>query len=419
MYSAIRMRTAVPSLTLLTCLTCLLVARTATADDVAGELPPDTTPLLPFPPAEPEPSPLKVTPLGYVEAYYASNFGRPRNGITNYRGFDNRHDSFTLQNVALGAAAEKGPVGAKVMLQIGHMPSTYYAGEPVHAGASGANASGPELWKYVQEAYVTYKAPVGRGLAIKAGLAGSPIGLETFAVKDNWSWSRSNLYFGLPFYHAGVSATYGLTDRLSATVAVLNGWNSVVDNNEAKSVETHVVYAVPEALFVRFLYFGGIERSANAPEGQYWRHHFEAAAQVDVTSWLALQGQADAGFEPNRFGTARWFAGLAAARARALRWLYLSVRGDRFYEDVASDGPGRTSSPLFWNGVPWVSSATVTADVRPHDNVSFRLELRHDHAGGRLYFRGNSIEGDGSAGSPFIPNAQTQQTLLAGATAWF
>jgi hypothetical protein len=27
---------------------------------------------------------------------------------------------------------------------------------------------------------------------------------------------------------------------------VLNGWNSVVDNNEAKSVETHVTYRVPE-----------------------------------------------------------------------------------------------------------------------------------------------------------------------------
>jgi hypothetical protein len=403
----------------------LLLSRSARADDVPVEPPPsvptaeprpappeaaglpaEEMPLASFPPAEPETPALKVTPLGYVEAYYAYNFNRPQNGITSYRGFDNRHATFTLQNVALGAAAEKGPVAARVVLQVGHMPTAYYAAEPTLAGAPGANASGPDLWKYLQEAYVTYKAPIGRGLEIKAGLVGSPIGLETFAVKDNWSWSRSNLYVGLPYYHTGVRATYELTERISATVAVLNGWNSVVDNNEAKSVETHVVYKVPEKVFVQVLYFGGIERSASAPEGQYWRHHFEVAAQLDVASWLAFQGQADAGFEPNRFGTARWFAGLVGARARALKWLYLSVRGDRFYEDQATDGAGRTSTPLFWNGAAWVSSATATVDLRPHDNVSFRVELRHDQADASLYFDGDST-------------AREQQTLLLGATAWF
>lgn len=381
-------------------------------------LPNDPTPLTPFPPAEPE-SFLKVTPIGYVEAYYAWNFNRPPNDITNYRGFDNRHNSFTLQNVALGAVAERGPVGAKVMLQIGHMPTTYYASEPTLPGAGGANATGPELWKYLQEAYVTYKAPIGRGLEIKAGLEGSPIGVEGFAVKDNWSWSRSNLYFGLPYYHTGLRATYPLTDRLSASVAVLNGWNSVVDNNEAKSVEAHVTYRVPRKGFAQVLYFGGIERSASAPEGQYWRHHFEMTGQLDVTSWLALSAQGDGGWEPNRFGTARWFAGAAYARARALKWLYLSVRGDRFYEHLASDGPGRTSRPLFWNGVEWVSSATATVDVRPHENVSFRVEFRHDQGDGLLYFTDGGLVGDGSARSPFQPNARKQQTLLLGATAWF
>src|SRR5687767_4986590 len=110
-------------------------------------------------PAEPEPSnvpaPLKVTPTGYVEVFYAYNFRRPSNGITNYRGFDNRHNTFSLSNAALGAFFEAGPVGGKIMLQIGSTPSTYYSAEPNLAGAGGANASTPELWKYLQEAYVT------------------------------------------------------------------------------------------------------------------------------------------------------------------------------------------------------------------------------------------------------------------------
>ena len=362
---------------------------------------------------------MKVTPIGYIEAYYAWNFNRPVNNITNYRGFDNRHNSITLSNAALGAAFESGPIGGMLMLQIGSQPSSYYAAEPALPGASGANASGPELWKYIQQAFVTYKAPIGRGLTIKAGIEASPIGMESFAVHDHWTWSRSNLFFGLPYYHTALRATYPVSEHVSASVAVLNGWNSVVDNNEAKSVEAHLTYRLPKKATAQLLYMGGVERASSAPEGQYWRHHFDAVGELEVTTWLQLAAQVDYGFEPNRFGTARWFAGAGAARAKALDWLYLVVRGDRFYEHQAADSTGRMSKPLFWNGVEWVSSLTATVDVRPHDNISFRLEFRHDQADGLLYFTGDTLTGDGSAKSPFLPNARRQQTLLLGATAWF
>jgi len=398
--------------------------RVAGADEPAlapseSALPPDPTPLQPFPPPEPEAPAVKVTPTGYLEAYYAWNVNRPVNNITNYRGFDNRHNTFTLSNAALGAAFESGPVGGKLMLQVGSQATAISGAEPTHPGASAANASGPELWKYIQEAYVTYKAPIGRGLTIKAGVEGSPIGIETFAVHDNWTWSRSNLFFALPYYHTGLRATYPVSDRVSASVAVLNGWNSVVDNNEAKSVESHVTYLVPRKVLAQLAYIGGVERPSSAPEGQYWRHHFDAFGELYATTWLQLQAQADYGFEPNRFGTARWFAGAAAARAKALDWLYLVVRGDRFYEHQAANEAGQMSKPLFWNGVEWVSSVTATVDVRPHDNISIRLEFRHDQADGLLYFTGDTLTGDGSASSPFLPNARRQETLLLGATAWF
>jgi hypothetical protein len=406
----------------------LLSPAMAAADDEPGPapappesaLPPDPTPLQPFPPAEPAASPVKITPTGYLETYYAWNFNRPVNGITNYRGFDNRHNSFTLSNAALGTFFESGPVGGKLMLQIGAEGSTYYQLEPNNPGAGGgANASGPDLWKYIQEAYITYKIPIGRGLELKAGIVASPIGMEAFAVHDHWTWSRSNLFFALPYYHTGLRATYELSDRVSAEVAVLNGWNSVVDNNEAKSVESHVTYRVPNKVVAQILYFGGIERSASAPEGAYWRHHFDAVGQYDVTTWLQLAAQADYGFEPTRFGTARWYAGALAARAKAFDWLYLVARGDRFYEELATDDSGHTSTALFWNGVEWVSSFTATLDVRPHDNISVRLEFRHDQADGLLYFTGNTLVGNGSANSPYVPNARSQETLLLGATAWF
>jgi hypothetical protein len=361
---------------------------------------------------------LKVTPLGYVEAYYAYNLNRPSNGITSFRGFDNRHNAFTLSNAALGANWEAGPVGGRLILQVGSTPSTYYSSEPSLAGAGGANASSSELWKYLQEAFVTYKAPVGRGLVFQLGLCASPIGIETFAVKDDWSWSRSNLFFGLPFYHTGLRATYAWTDELSTTFSVFNGWNSVVDNNEEKSIQANVTYKVPDQVLVQVLYFGGIERPAGSLEGPSWRHHFDAFTQVDATTWLSLAGEADYGWEPNRIGRASWIAGAAYVRLEPVDRVYVSLRGDRFHEHLATDASGRASTPIFWAGVEWVSSATATVDVRPHDQLSMRLEYRHDAADAPLYF-GRNVQGDGTAQAPYVANAKTQDTLLLGGTAWF
>jgi hypothetical protein len=366
----------------------------------------------------PTPPAVKVTPTGYVEGYFAYNFNRPSNGITNFRGFDNRHSTFSLTNAALGAGMEAGPVSGKLILQVGSTGSTYYLGEPALAGAGGANTSSSELWKYLQEAWVAYKALMGsgrRGLLLQLGLVPSPIGYETFQVRNNWNYSRSNLFFGFPFYHAGLRATYEWTSEISTTLSVFNGWNSVVDNNEEKSVQANVTYAKPDLLTLQILYFGGIERPTGSAEGPYWRHHFDATAQVDATTWLSFAAQADYGWEPNRFGTHRWWAGALYARVKPVDRVYIALRGDRFHEHLATSGG--TSSPLFWGGVEWVSSGTATLDVRPHDQISVRLEYRHDEADAPLYF-GRNVEGDGVT-TAYVPNKKRQDTILLGATTWF
>lgn len=367
--------------------------------------------------ASPRPGGVAVTPTGYVEAYYAYNFNRPRNGVTNFRGFDNRHNTFTLANAVLGATAEGGPLSARLLFQVGSTPSTYYGGEPALPGASGANATSADLWRFVQEANLTYKAPVGRGLSVQMGLFPSPIGIEVFAVKDNWNWSRSSLFFALPFYHTGLRATYEWTPTLSTTAAVYNGWNSVVDNNEEKSVSASVVYKQPDKVLVQALYFGGIERNTGSPEGPNWRHHVDVLAQVDATAWASFAAQGDYGWEPTRMGTARWFGGALYARLQPIDHVFVAVRGDRFHEHLATDATGRASSPLFWNGVEWVSSATATVEARPHPQLSVRLELRHDVADEPLFFR-STVARDALT-QAFVPNARTQDTLLLGATAWF
>jgi hypothetical protein len=348
---------------------------------------------------------------GYVEAFYQWNFNQPSNGITAWRGFDNRHNAFTISNAVIDLQWDFEDVVGRVALQVGHTPSSYYLAEPGRSGAAGVNASGAELWKYVQQAFAGYRFPVGRGLLVQAGLFLSPIGPEGIAVRDNWTWSRSTLFFALPYYHAGVRASVPLTERWAVTVAAYNGWNSVVDNNPEKSVSAQATWAVPGQLALSLLYFGGVERPVGAAEGRAWRHLLDAHVTWFPTRRVALLAHVNGGLEPSALGLAAWAGAALSGRLEVRPWLFLAVRGDVLHERVPAGG-----GALFF-GLPVVASGTATVDARPHPRVSFRLEYRRDQASAPLYFQG-LVAGDGQ-GAPWVPTRAAQDTLTLGATTWF
>jgi hypothetical protein len=352
---------------------------------------------------------------GYVETAYTYAFEAPSNGIINYRGFDNRHNTFTIQNAVVDASGSIVGLSARIALQVGHTPTSYYSAEPNLPGAGGAGASTPDYWRFIQQAYAGYTAGVAKGLALEGGIFLSPIGPEAMAAKDAWNYSRSNLFVGLPFYHTGVRATLQATDRISLALWLVNGWNSVVDNNSGKSMMGTFNYKIPDRLLFQVLYMGGPERSTGAPEGQPWRHLVDAFVQIDANTVLSFLAQADAGLERNNFGTSYWGAGAIYARVHPVSWLYLAARGDRFAEHRGAGSAGE-ASPIFFPA-SWVASGTFTVDGRPHDNVSVRLEYRHDQASSDIYFKG-AVLGDGQK-TPYVPNAQAQNTITAAAMAWF
>ncbi|MFO0547207.1 MAG: outer membrane beta-barrel protein [Polyangiaceae bacterium] len=369
------------------------------------------------PPAPPASRPAEAvfTVGAYVETFYQWNFNEPSNGITNYRGFDNRHNTFTLSNVALDAHGSYAGAEARVTLQFGHTPDTYYLAEPTVPGSSGADASDKDLWKYLQQAYAGYTIPWLGGLTVQGGIFLSPVGPESIAVKDDWNISRSNLFFGLPFYHAGIHAALAVDSHWTVGLGLVNGWNTVVDNNPEKSFHARVTYAADSKFSWTLLYLGGIERPDGAPEGDPWRSLFDTHIEWKATDWLELNPHFDAGFEPTDFGVSYWVAGALSARFKLTDWLFAAVRADAFYEYAAADTTGEASR-IFWP-VDWVTSGTLTLEARLLDHASFRLEYRHDHAAGDMFFSGD-VTGDGMTNA-FVPNARRQDTLTAGAVAWF
>jgi hypothetical protein len=358
-------------------------------------------------PATPEPATQPFQLGGYVEGFYQWNFNRPSNGISNFRGFDNRHNTFTLSNIALDVQWDHADVLGRITLQVGHTASTYYLAEPAAVGSSSVNASDAQLWKYIQQAYAGYRFARERELVVTGGVFLSPIGPESMAVRDNWNWSRSNLFFALPFYHTGVRASYALSSDWSATLAAYNGWNSVVDNNREKSVSAQLLFTRPE-IVVSMLYFGGVEPARGAEEGRGVRHLLDAHVTWHASSRLSWLVHVNAGIEPTRFGLSHWQAGALYARLQVFAPLFVAVRGDVFFEHAAHSGSA-AASPLFWPSA-WVASGTLTADYRPREKVSFRLEYRHDQAASDVYF-GRNVGTE--------PDQPSQDTLSLGVTSWF
>lgn len=357
----------------------------------------------------------QVSLTGYVETFYQWNFNEPDNGLTNYRGFDNRHHTITLQNAVLDVVGAVGPVTTHLALQFGHTPEMYYLAEPYSPGSAATGPSGPQVWKFLQQANVTWLAPVGRGLTVDAGLFLSPIGPEGMAVKDQWNWSRSNLFVGLPFYHAGARATYPLGEYSSLSLQLYNGWNSVSDRNDALAVAGQFTYSQPDKLTINLLYFGGIERDRQAPEGRPWRHLVDAYAAIHAKPWLSFLAEANGGYEATRLGDSGWAAAAGYIRIKPTPWVSLAARADLFREWRGSSAAG-TAAPIFWAGANWVASQTLTLDVRPADRLSVRLELRRDAAEAPLFFKG-AVPVPAS-GAP-LANAADQATVTLGAVAWF
>lgn len=352
---------------------------------------------------------------GWVETYYQWNLNRPSNGITNMRGFDNRHNTLTLSAVALDARWSAGPTFGRLTLQGGQTAATYYLAEPTQLGGAGAGASSAGLWRLVQQANAGMRLDVGPGIAVSAGTWLSPIGPESMAVKDNWTWSRSNLFFGLPFYHTGARMEMPVGETSMLTAAVYNGWNSIVDNNPQKSGALQWVWTPSGDLTLAVLYFGGVERPPDAPEGAAVRHLFDAHATVWASRRASLLLHVDAGVEANTFGLSSWLTGAAAARVHVAPWLSAAVRVDGFREHRAASTSGEASS-IFWPA-PWLASGTLCVDAHPGQAISFRLEARHDRAGDDAFYAGE-VEGDGVL-TPFVANSDRQTTVTLGATSWF
>jgi hypothetical protein len=324
------------------------------------------------------PAPIEIS--GFVDTYYGYNFNRPA-GDTQLRNFDTKHDQLSLNLIEV--ALEQRPtaesrLGFRADLDFGPATDLVHAAEP----------GGADVFKTFEQGYLSWLAPLGRGVQVDVGKFVTPHGAEVIEAGGNWNYSRSLLFaLAIPYYHVGLRASCALSDKVSLAAFFVNGWNNGVENNGGKTFGVQASVKPHERLAIVQNVMAGPEQ-ADARAGRFLS---DTVVTWTVTPSLSLMANYDYGRDRVAGTPVRW-SGLAAyARVQLTRTWALAPRVERF-----RDGDG------FMTGTPQtVKEITLTSEHKVAGALLARLEYRRD-----------------SSDRPFFARRQgsgrSQQTLTLG-----
>ena len=97
--------------------------------------------------------------------------------------------------------------------------------------------AGSETFRHLQQAYVSYLAPVGKGLQIDAGKFVTQLERRSLRPRTTGT-TRAPCCSRLQFLTtiSGSGPHMPINDKLSLSGYLVNGWNDVTDNNTSKTV---------------------------------------------------------------------------------------------------------------------------------------------------------------------------------------
>lgn len=149
---------------------------------------------------------------GYADIYYATDNDYSQERANNdYRLFsfmNGKKNEFSLNVVNIALDAKHESVYGRISMHYGDLPAQAWFGN----------------YSMIQEAFAGVK--VLDEFSIEAGYFLTHIGNEVLMPKGNFFVSHSMVTFLEPFYHAGVRAHWQVTEKLRASILLINSlWN--------------------------------------------------------------------------------------------------------------------------------------------------------------------------------------------------
>lgn len=291
---------------------------------------------------------------GFVDACYTWNINAPRsrqNFVAGTGTTAEHANEFDLNLAAVDAVHAAKPAGFHITLVAGSGADVVHASEPR-----------PDVYRYIYQASIVYK--VRQRLTFEGGIYSSHIGFEGFYSKDNWNYTRGWLGEFSPYYQAGVKASFALSRRWTAQVHLLNGWQNIGDNNDAKAIGTQIAFSSAR-LSAAFNTFAGAELPH---DNKRLRTFGDFVATWNVTPASSIGLTVDRGRQELPVAAANWFGAGGYLRHTFNERHAVAMRVERFRDpDNGISGNRQT-----------LTGGTLTYEFRPAPDLIVKAEARRD-----------------------------------------
>jgi hypothetical protein len=357
-------------------------------------------------PATPPPSAMAtalgaINVTGFFDGYYAYTFGHPTSVAGNvpvgtpftfplaltglspvpatlpsgFRAFTSPDRQFGLNMAELiinKAPDDANRLGFNFAFGFGNAMNVVNSADPGSLAFS----------QYLKEGYLSYNAPVGKGLAIDFGKFVTPAGAEVIETMTNWNYTHSILFtYAIPFYHYGARAKYTFNDKVNVTGYAVNGWNNIVDNNTGKTFGFSLAVTPSKKWGITENYFGGPELLNRS---SVWRQLSDTVLTINPTSKLSFMFNGDYGHDhPTGTPSASWWAGIAGYAKYQIDPNWATAFRYEYYDDHA----GFTTTVA-----QHLHEATFTLERKLSGNLITRWEYRYDRSNRNVFFESNTPE---------------------------
>lgn len=309
----------------------------------------------------------KISISGILDWYYQYSTNHPGTGLDILgRSFDVKNNSFSLSlgevNI-VRAPSETLPVGFTATLTFGKTADIVHGTEP----------GGAETYKHIQQLYATYTTTGKTPITIDLGKWVTMHGMEVIESSANDQYSRSFLFtYAIPFYHTGLRLTAPLTDKISAGLYLVNGWNNVEDDNGGKTYGASVTFKPNDKISLVANYMGGDESEGAGLPYNLNVQLLDFVGVVNLTPKLKLGVNVDyASARKSGVEGGNWNGRAFYARYQLSEKSAVALRYEQF-EDSAGLRTGIAQN---------LSSITGTYEYTIGGSLLNRLELRYDKAG--------------------------------------